>query len=95
MAAHRYRLIFFFLILDGMPIANEQFGSIARATGEPKDVLAAQIRIQGFECGKPQRVVLDTKRSRPDHDVWVLTFENATYKVSRYPDLAAKVELLR
>jgi hypothetical protein len=95
MTAHRYPLILVLLIL-GIPIANEQFGSIARAAGEtPKDVIAAQIRIQGFTCDKPQRAVRDAKRSRPDHDVWVLTCENATYRVSRYPDMAAKVQRLR
>jgi hypothetical protein len=39
--------------------------------------------------------VRDAKRSKPDHDVWILTCANATYRVSRYPDLAAKVERLR
>jgi hypothetical protein len=39
--------------------------------------------------------VRDAKRSKPDHDVWILTCENATYRVSRYPDLAAKIERVR
>ena len=96
MTVHRYQLILVLLIFCGVPTTNEQFGSVARAAGEtPKDVLAAQIRIQGFACDKPRRAVLDKKRSKPDHDVWVLTCENATYRVSRYPDMAAKVELLR
>jgi hypothetical protein len=96
MTACRYPLILVFLILGGMPLGNKRFGSVARAAEEtPKDMLAAQIRIQGFTCDKPQRAVRDVKRSKPDHDVWTLKCENATYRVSRYPDLAAKVELLR
>ena len=87
-------LFLFFLVLASIPV--EWPGSVARATGEsPKDVLAAQIRSQGIVCDKPKRAVRDAKRSKPDYDVWVLTCENATYRVSRYPDLAAKVQRLR
>jgi predicted lipid carrier protein YhbT len=59
------------------------------------DMLAAQIRIQGHACDKAVGAVQDKKRSRPDHDVWVLKCSNATYRVSRAPDMAAKVETLR
>jgi hypothetical protein len=59
------------------------------------DILAAQIRIQGYACDKAVSAVQDRKRSRPDHDVWVLKCSNAVYRVSRAPDMAAKVETLR
>ena len=32
--------------------------------------------------------------SRPDRDVWVLKCSNATYRVTRAPDMAAKVQPL-
>ena len=71
-------------------------GSPAQAAGEaPKDVLAAQIRLQGVACDKPLSAVRDAKRSKPDHAVWVLKCSNATYRVSRIPDMAAKVERLQ
>jgi len=57
--------------------------------------LAAQIRIQGFACEKAVGAVKDAKRSKPDHAVCVLKCSNATYRISRYPDLAAKVEVLQ
>jgi hypothetical protein len=96
MTASRYLVISLFLLLGGMPFGKERFGPTASAAEEtPKDMLAAQIRIQGFACNKPQRAVRDAKQSKPDHDVWILKCEGATYKISRYPDLAAKVELLR
>lgn len=60
-----------------------------------QNMLAAQIRIQGYACDQAVGAVLDKKRSRPDHDVWVLKCSNATYRVSRAPDMAAKVETLR
>jgi len=95
-AVSRYLLILFLPILGGMPSENEYAGSIMEVAGDsPKDMLAAQIRDQGAICDKPLRAVRDAKRSKPDYDVWVLTCENATYRVSRYPDLAAKIEQLR
>jgi hypothetical protein len=57
-------------------------------------MLAAQIRMQGVACDKPLRAVRDAKRSKPDHEVWVLKCSNATYRISRFPDMAAKVERL-
>jgi hypothetical protein len=60
----------------------------------PQQMLSAQIRLQGFTCDKSISARLDKKRSRPDHDVWVLKCSNATYRVSRAPDMAAKVEPL-
>ncbi len=61
----------------------------------PQDMLAAQIRMQGVACDKPLSAVMDAKRSKPDHAVWVLKCSNATYRINRIPDLAAKVERLR
>ncbi|MFQ3456432.1 hypothetical protein PMN64_24425 [Bradyrhizobium sp. UFLA01-814] len=60
----------------------------------PQNVLAAQIRLQGFACDKALGATRDVKRSRPDRDVWVLKCSNATYRVSRAPDMAATVEPL-
>ena len=96
MTVSRYFAILIFLALAGMPLGEERFGLIARAVAETvKGMLAAQVRTQGFVCEKPQRAVRDAKRSKPDHDVWILTCENATYRISRYPDLGAKVVRLR
>ena len=67
-----------------------------QAQGErPQDVLAAQIRTQGFACDRSLGAKLDRRRSKPDHDVWVLKCSNAAYRVSRFPDMAANVVRLR
>ncbi|MBR0782539.1 hypothetical protein [Bradyrhizobium iriomotense] len=58
-------------------------------------MLAAQIRSQGFTCDKPLGATKDAARSRADHGVWVLRCSNASYRVSRWPDMPAKVEPLR
>jgi hypothetical protein len=60
-----------------------------------QDDLAAQVRIQGFACDRAQGAIRDKKRSKPDYAVWVLKCSNAVYRVSRAPDLAAKIQVLR
>jgi hypothetical protein len=69
--------------------------SAAEAQETVQSILAAQIRTQGFACDKALSAVKDAKLSKPDHDVWTLKCSNATYRVSRAPDLAAKVEVIR
>ena len=83
----------FILVVDG---SGGLIGSPAQAAGEaPRDVLAAQIRLQGVACDKALGAVRDAKRSKPDYEVWVLKCSNATYRISRFPDMAAKVERLQ
>jgi len=60
-----------------------------------QNILAAQIRTQGYPCDQALRATKDARRSKPDHDVWILRCSNATFRVSRAPDMAAKVEVLR
>ena len=69
-------------------------GLVAKAE-TAKNMLAAQIRTQGFACNKPLRATRDTKLSRPNYAVWVLKCTNAIYRIGRYPNLAAKVEEIR
>ena len=69
--------------------------STALAQETVQSMLAAQIRTQGFTCDKTLGAKKDTKRSKPDHEVWVLSCSNANYRVGRAPDMAAKVEVIR
>jgi len=69
--------------------------TVAAHAEKPQDELAAQVRTQGFACDKAQGATRDRKRSRPDYAVWVLKCSNAVYRVSRAPDMAAKIEVLR
>lgn len=81
------------LVLAGVLALDGAFVQAAEETVQ--DMLAAQIRTQGFACEKALGATRDAKRSRPDYAVWVLKCSNANYRVSRAPDLAAKVEPLR
>jgi len=69
-------------------------GSTARAEQTLPDLLAVQLRAQGYACDKPLKAERDDELSKPDNEAWTLTCSNATYRVSRVPDLAAKVEVV-
>jgi hypothetical protein len=93
MTKYQYLPVLTLLMLGILP---GDAGLVTTAAAEtPKDALAAQIRTQGIACGKALSARRDARRSRPDYEVWVLKCDNATYRVSRYPDMAAKVERLR
>ncbi|NGX97896.1 MAG: hypothetical protein G4V63_22605 [Candidatus Afipia apatlaquensis] len=62
---------------------------------KPRDMLAAQIRMQGYVCDKPLAATKDAKLSKPDRAVWILRCSNANYSVNRVPDMAAKVTPLK
>jgi hypothetical protein len=64
------------------------------AQQEAKDIIAAQIRSQGYACDHPARATRDAAASKPYGVVWRLTCENSTYRVTLVPNLAAKVELI-
>lgn len=66
--------------------------SPAWAQGAAADIVAAHIRSQGYVCHSPQRAQRDSKASRPDEQVWLLTCANARYRVRLVPDIAAAVE---
>ena len=78
----------------GVLISSGLTGSTALAQETVQSMLAVQIRSQGYSCDKALGATRDAKRSKPDYEVWVLRCSNANYRVSRWPDLAAKVEVL-
>jgi hypothetical protein len=68
-------------------------GAASSLEGEdPKDIIAAQLRAQGYACDDPQSATRDQDASGPDEAAWILTCEGATYRVKLIPDMAAKVE---
>ena len=63
----------------------------AQAADEmPAEIIAVQIREQGYACDK----ALSARREHPELDdaVWILKCDNASYRVRLIPDMAAKVE---
>ena len=62
------------------------------AQDSPKNIIAAQIRDQGYKCDSPQSADQDMQASKPDEAVWIIRCEDATYRVRLVPDMAAAVE---
>ncbi len=60
----------------------------------PANIIAAQIRKQGFKCNNAQRAERDKHLSKPDLPVWILTCEDATYRVRLIGNMADRVEKL-
>jgi hypothetical protein len=61
---------------------------------DTQNILAAQLRDQGYTCDQPQSAERDVQASTPDEAVWVVQCENAKYRMRLDPDMAAKVERL-
>src|SRR6476660_1268863 len=56
----------------------------------PKDVIATQIRSQGFGCNQPRTAERDRLASIPNEGVWLLQCEDGNYRVRLIPHKAAK-----
>ena len=55
-------------------------------------IVATQLRSQGYDCVDPHKAERDTSASTPGEEAWIVTCDNATYRVKLVPDQAAKVE---
>lgn len=80
-------------VLLGLPPAAAP-ASAAGVKELSKNIIAVQIRKQGFECKNPESAERDAKASKPDEAAWILKCEGVTYKVQLIPNQAAKVERL-
>ena len=67
--------------------------SPADAAEVPKEIIAAQIRKQGYDCVNPTSAVR-AGETPLDDTRWILHCEGASYRVTLVPDLAAMVEKL-
>lgn len=67
----------------------------AAADDDFKNIIAAQIRAQGYACDQPQSAEQDAQASKPNEEVWVLQCEGAQYRVRLVPDMGAQVETLQ
>jgi hypothetical protein len=58
------------------------------------EIIADQIRDQGYSCHEALTAERDPTYSRPDEAAWILECDNATYRVRLVPGLSADVERL-
>jgi len=57
-----------------------------------KEIIAVQLRRQGYVCGTPLSATREGDATKFDDAVWLLKCNDATYKVQLIPNMAAKVE---
>lgn len=81
------------LVLAGVATASPLWLAPATAAEVPKDVIAVQLRKQGYECKNPKSAERDGT-AKADDSVWILACDGARYRVTLVPKMAAKVERL-
>src|SRR5262245_13080555 len=72
--------------------AETKLAAAAMAQEAPKDIVASQIRSQGYACSSPQSAKRDLAASKAHVVVWTLDCQNASYRVTLVPSMAAKVD---
>jgi hypothetical protein len=82
------------MLLPLLVLAVGTIGAPAEGKAQegPKDIIATQIRSQGYACDSPQSPERDAGASTANETVWMLRCQNASYRVTLIPNLAAKVE---
>lgn len=71
---------------------NDKTSSAGPADETSAEVIASHVREHGDRCEKPQTAERDSARSKPDEAVWLLKCENADYRITLIPHIAARVE---
>ena len=85
------------VFLLGLALGADDIAMTSRAYAQPENaaqIIAVQIRKQGYKCGKAKNAKRDTKASKPNVPVWILSCDNARYRVHVFGNLADKVERL-
>jgi hypothetical protein len=85
-----------FLFTASAILAGMITTSAAAETGiePPMDLLATQLRDQGFPCDHPKGASIDKDVSKPNARVWIVECKGVHYRMTVVPDLAAKIEKL-
>ena len=86
------------IVLVAAVTANGLVAVPALAQGlqeNPTDIVASQLRRQGFPCTSPKPAVQDRQSSSPSAVVWRLRCDEGAYRVTLVPDLAARVERIQ
>jgi hypothetical protein len=66
--------------------------SAAEDSKTARDIIATQIRSQGYRCNHPNTIARDGDASKPDEYAWRLQCGQGSYLVRLIPHMAAKVE---
>ena len=58
----------------------------------PADVVADQVRSQGYACDRVLSADRGKRGSEPDEPIWILKCSNGSYRVRLVGDMAARIE---
>ena len=83
------------IVVAAQAVANVTAAQSVSTQQAPKDLIAIQIRDQGYICAKPISAQRDLARSKPDEAAWVLRCENNSYRIRFVPDMPAHVTRLK
>jgi len=89
------RILLFGLLL--VPVVSAATPAAAQSDTSGEDqaaagIVATQLRSQGYKCDDPHDAKPDKDASAPGEQAWVVTCDNAAYRVRLVPDQAAQVE---
>ena len=87
-AASRFKMSFVVALMTFPGPAGAQ--SNVTSDADAARMVAVQLREQGYACTEPTSAKRDPEAD--DDAVWILTCNNASYRVRLVPDQAAKVE---
>jgi len=62
-----------------------KMGGTGSAQEDPTNIIADQIRAQGYKCDSPQSAKRDAQASKPDEAAWILQCESGSYRVTLIP----------
>ncbi len=79
-------------LVSAIVLSGPGIGTAQAAEEMPAEIIAVQIRDQGYACDKPLSAERDQTIS--DDAVWILNCDNAKYRVRLVPDMAAEVTRL-
>src|SRR5262245_41749575 len=84
---------FFAAAPSSLRAAEEDKASLAAPKEESSaEVIASRLRKQGHRCDKAQTAERDFTHSRADQAAWLLTCNNARYRITFVPHRAARIE---
>jgi hypothetical protein len=66
----------------------------AFAQEDPKEIVTAAVRQNGYVCEHPESVEPDSKNTSPGEKAWILHCENGAFRVKFMGDTGASVEPL-
>jgi S-formylglutathione hydrolase FrmB len=76
----------------GYSTALQRGAAEAAKEDAPAELLAVQLRKQGFRCDSPVTAERDAARTKRDEAAWVVRCANASYRMRLIPDMAAIIE---